>query len=207
MKKYDFLDPKYDGLSPNEKLRQVDRDNLLYEQTEALKSLNTKNDNYYVATGNPSNLFIIWFCTFVFGGIALAIIYLTEHDYKLGLGNIPLYIYLGLLVGIPILGLINKFIKSINNANRNAHIAEIKDDVEKQIRTLQRKWDTLESKSKIEKEKIRHLEFELGNPHFRDSDEKDIEKQLDDLREKVYEYEDKQIEIEEKIEKLEDMIY
>lgn len=38
MGRFSMWDPRYDGLDVQEKSRQVERDNLLYEQTEALKA-------------------------------------------------------------------------------------------------------------------------------------------------------------------------
>ncbi len=37
MARFSATDPKYNGLSTNEKIRQAERDNLLFEQTEQLK--------------------------------------------------------------------------------------------------------------------------------------------------------------------------
>lgn len=38
MGRFNIWDQRYDGLEINEKIRQIERDNLLYEQTEALKA-------------------------------------------------------------------------------------------------------------------------------------------------------------------------
>ena len=55
-----FFDPKYSGLSPEERLRQSERDKLLWEQTEALKEANelkkkAMDDNDYVSYSEPYN--------------------------------------------------------------------------------------------------------------------------------------------------------
>lgn len=58
MGRFNIWDQRYDGLEINEKIRQIERDNLLYEQTEALKAqadasrkMAENNNNSYSSSG------------------------------------------------------------------------------------------------------------------------------------------------------------
>ncbi len=63
-------------------------------------------------------LFALWFCILVFGGLIIALNYTTDIQIKLPGGNIPLYIYIGILVIIPILGILRNILNKCNLQNK-----------------------------------------------------------------------------------------
>lgn len=136
MARFSATDPKYNGLSTNEKIRQAERDNLLFEQTEQLKRANDlkEKEMYGEVPLSPveealygSKLFALWFCTLVFGGLIIALNYTTDIQIKLPGGNIPLYIYIGILVIIPILGILRNILNKCNLQNKTQN--NLKEDV------------------------------------------------------------------------------
>lgn len=210
MSKFSFLDPRYNDLSANEAIRQVERDNLLYEQTEAINKLNKESSgssgNYNV--NNPSNIYVLWFIVLVVGGVITAVIDLSRITYKNGLDYIHVYVYIGILMLIMIFGILLKILNTVTNFFFSMHIKKITPETEKQIRTLQKNWDEIESKIKVEKIKLESLESKLRRSiMFENENSKDIEKQINNIQSNINNYEEEQIELENKIEILERKIY
>lgn len=211
MPKFSASDPRYNDLSYNEAKRQATRDNMLYNQ---MKANGGTDDIEYghsldplVNKLNSSNLFFIWIMIFVLSIIFLPMYAMIKRELPIDLGNIPYYIVGGTLVIIPIISTIKGIFNRKSNAKKRKEIEQERPNIEKQIRKLQKEWDDMEYQTKLDKQRQSSLELNLRLGGRFDKDTDTIEKELKQIRDDIYNREEKQIELEEKIEELENKIY
>lgn len=197
MSRFSFLDNRYNDLSANEKIRQVERDNLLYEQTEAINRITNNNhtsDEMITTFVNSSsfNFLALWFGIFTMGGLIVLILYIVNKDYNLGLGHLPIYIYSGILIFLIAVKLLSSLLKSILNCIANIISGTLiglkKPKLEKELKELQKELGTLEVDIKYRKSRIQSLEVKSV---FDDTVLEEIKR----LQEELFDYEDKYIQI------------
>lgn len=211
MPKFSASDPRYNDLSYNEAKRQATRDNMLYNQMKA--NGGTDDIEYghsldpFVNKLNSSKLLFIWIMIFVFSIVFLPMYAMIKKELPVDLGNIPYYVVGGILVIIPIISIIKGAFNNKSNAKKRKEIEQERPNIEKQIRKLQKEWDDMEYQTKLDKQRQSSLELDLrlGGRYGKDID--NIEKELKKIRDDIYNREEKQIELEEKIEELENKIY
>ena len=208
MSRPSMLDSKYSGLSTNELKRQYDRDVMMWEQTEALKKANDlkKKELYGDTPLTPeeealygSNWFVAWICIFVFGGLIIGINYTTDLQIKLPGDKIPLYIYIGLLVGIPVLAILSNIFKPKRNNKQETKNQTV--STEKDIEKIEDEIDSIADDIEIEKVKLKALESKLSTSVYSSTefDEEALKKEIKDVRTKINRLEKKQIKLEEQL--------
>lgn len=217
MSRFSFLDNRYDGLSAMEKVRQVERDNLLYEQTEAIKKIQKNNQNnvsyeykphirysneieYTSNRLNYTNLIILWLSILVFGAIVVGVIMICDKDYNIGMGNIPIYVYLILLSIIPLFGIIWGMLYKISRYLTPKQ----RQNIISQIKELQYKWDDLDIEIELDRNTLQNLQVEYNciSKGLIDRNIEEIIDNIKDTKNRLKYNSDMQFEVTAKINKL-----
>ena len=181
---------------------------MMWEQTEALKKANDlkKKELYGDTPLTPeeealygSNWFVAWICIFVFGGLIIGINYTTDLQIKLPGDKIPLYIYIGLLVGIPVLAILSNIFKPKRNNKQETKNQTV--STEKDIEKIEDEIDSIADDIEIEKVKLKALESKLSTSVYSSTefDEEALKKEIKDVRTKINRLEKKQIKLEEQL--------
>lgn len=193
MARYSHLDPRYNGLSIGEAIRQSTRDNLLYEQTEALKNMNniTNNSNRVMGAfveSSSFNFWALWFGIFVFGGIAVIISHIADRDFDLNLGNTPLYIYVGILIGMLILKMLGNILSKSCSIIHNINVEKERPELEEELKTIQKETNILELDIKYRKSKLQNLEYNINLDNTQNilNEMKKLQKEIDEFEEEYY---------------------
>ena len=203
-----MLDSKYSGLSTNELRRQYDRDVMMWEQTEELKRANDlKQKEIHRDTSltpgeetlYSSNWVTAWFCILVFGGLVIGINYTTDLQIKLPGDKIPLYIYIGLLVGIPVLAILSNIFKPKRNNKKGTKNQTV--PTEKDIEKIEDEIDSIADDIEIEKVKLKALESKLSASVYSsiEFDEEALKQEIKAVRTKINRLEKKQMKLEEQL--------
>jgi hypothetical protein len=212
MSKFSVFNVRYDGLSGLEKIRQSERDSMLYEQTQELKELNKRLEGRDRDTSSsysePSIIdkhegaTVLWFSTFTFGGL-LCLLY--QSSMNKDLGNIP-YILLGItLIVIPAIEIMR--CKSKARAQRIALEKQKKERpaLKREYNKVVKDYDKVQLEIEIEKEKLNRLnaELKIAIRNDNNTDVNILKKEILDTKEIISNYEDVFEELDKKVEELE----
>ena len=124
--RYSFSDPRYNGLSTNDAIRQAERDNMLYEQTEALKKIARGNEvsssgSYYYISSPSDGLLTLW-CLYFLG----VLIYVFMDFCNTGnIGSISIALAISIIPSFLICMLIANIIDT-HHKNKSAQVKEEK---------------------------------------------------------------------------------
>lgn len=212
MSKFSVFNVRYDGLSGLEKIRQSERDSMLYEQTQELKELNKRlegrdRDTSSSYSGHSivdehEGATVLWISTLVFGGL-LCLLY--QSSMNKDLGNIP-YILLGVaLLVIPAIEIMR--CKSKAKAQRIALEKQKKERpaLKREYNKVVKDYDKIQLEIEIEKEKLNRLnaELKIAIRNDNNTDINRVKKEILDKKEIISNYEDIFDELDKKIEELE----
>lgn len=192
----------------NKWLQQEEQNKLIKEQMEQLKRANDlKQKEIHRDTSltpgeealYSSNWVTAWFCILVFGGLVIGINYTTDLQIKLPGDKIPLYIYIGLLVGIPVLAILSNIFKPKRNNKKGTKNQTV--PTEKDIEKIEDEIDSIADDIEIEKVKLKALESKLSASVYSsiEFDEEALKQEIKAVRTKINRLEKKQMKLEEQL--------